>query len=127
MTPAERIKQAIEGFEGITSCSCGDPEPDADDPSRIYPGWVKFGIEKSELGWRLLEFLGWVTGDMLRAGERLEFFPTSPPPYLNEPGSCLSFVIEIHPLDGDEEERFTKVADFVDQCRKEYWPDCKPE
>jgi len=80
----------------------------------------------SELGWRVLEFLGWVTTDMLRAGERMEFFPTSPPPYLNEPGNCLSFAIEVHPKDGDQEERFAKIADFLNQCRRDYWPDCSP-
>lgn len=126
MTPAERVKQAVESFEGITGSSCGDPKPDDDDPSWIHPGWVKFEIEKTELGWRVLEFLAWVTGDMLRAGERLKFFPSSPPPYLNEPGNCLSFVIEVHPKDGDQEERFTKVADFINQCKEEYWSECKP-
>ena len=127
MTSIEKIKDVIASFEGITWCSCGGSTPHKEDSSRNDPGWVKFGIEKSELGWRLLEFLGWATTDMIRAGERLKLFPTSPPPYLNEPGNCLSFVIEIFPKDGDQETRFTKVAEFLNRCRLDYWADCKPK
>lgn len=126
MTPSEKIKIEVEAFEGITWCSCGDPYPYEDDPECTHPGWVKFGIEKSEIGWRTLEFLGWLSTDMIRAGERMELFPTSPPPYLNEPGECLSFVIEVHPKDGDENERFANIAAFIKNCREKYWSDCIP-
>jgi hypothetical protein len=86
---------------------------------------VKFGLEKSEVGWRTLEFLAWLATDMVRAGERLEFFPTSPPPYLNTPGACLSFVVECYPKDGDQDERFSKVAAFIESCRNQYWSQCR--
>jgi hypothetical protein len=122
---SEKIKNAIESFGGINWCSCGDPCPHEEDPKVINPGWVKFEIEKTERGWRILEFLAWLTTDMIRAGERIEFFPTSPPPYLNDPGKCLSFVIEIHPKDGDEDERFSRVASFIKECREKYWDQCK--
>ncbi len=62
---------------------------------------------------------------MIRAGERMEFFPTSPPPYLNKPGECLSFVIEIHPKNNDTEQRFDKIANFIKDCREKYWNECK--
>jgi len=126
MSSAQLVKDAISAFEGVTWINCGDPEPYDGDPLTMHPGWVKFGIEKSELGWRLLEFLGWLTSDMIRAGEKLEFFPNAPPPYLNEPGECLSLVIEIHPQDGDENIRFLKVAEFINDCREKYWEECKP-
>lgn len=125
MKPSEQIKQEIEYFEGVNWCSCNDPYPYEDSPEDIHPGWVKFQIEKSETGWRTLEFLAWLTTDMIRAGERMEFFPTSPPPYLNNPGKCLSFVIEIHPKNGDELERFSRIAAFIKDCREKYWNDCK--
>jgi len=88
-------------------------------------GWVKFTVAKSELGWRTLEFLAWVVGDMVAAGERLHFFPVAPPPYLNTPGQCLGFVTECYPLDGDQDSRFRKVAEFVHRCRKEHWAGCQ--
>lgn len=124
MRPVKRIEAAIRQFEAVVWCSSGYPLPNAKgEPTDA--GWVKFVLEKSELGWRTLEFLAWVCTDMIRAGERLEFFPTAPPPYLNTPGACLSFVIECYPLDGDQDERFQKVASFINACRKEYWASCR--
>jgi len=111
------VKKEISMFEGVTKSSCGDPEGGG-------PGWVKFRLEKSELGWRTLEFLAWIMTDMRRAGERLNFLPTAPPPYLNEPGDCLSLVLEVYPEDGDEAERFQKVAEFIQWSRTEHWEEC---
>ena len=71
-----------------------------------------------------MEFLAWLYSDMIRAGERLKLFPTSPPPYLNTPGECLSFVIECYPLDDDQDERFERVANFISWCREEHWTEC---
>ncbi len=72
--PIEQIKEAIGAFEAIAWASCGGP--DRSEPRSADCGWVKFQIEKSELGWRTLEFIAWVCSDMARAGERLQFFPT---------------------------------------------------
>ena len=63
---------------------------------------------------------------MVRAGERLKLFPISPPPYLNEPGKCLSFVIECYPVDGDKERRFAKVAEIHHVVPEADWADCRP-
>jgi hypothetical protein len=123
MSKVKKIEAAIKRFAAVAWCSSGYPLAAADGGSTDI-GWVKFGLRKSELGWRTLEFLAWVCTDMIRAGERLEFFPTAPPPYLNTPGDCLSFVIECHPLDGDQDERFQKVARFISFCRAKYWPRC---
>jgi hypothetical protein len=124
MTPVEEIEAAIKAYDGVSWTASGYPLPgDATSPA-ADTGWVKFGVEKSELGWRTLEYLAWVCGDMARAGERLQFFPTAPPPYLNTPGSCLSFVIECYPLDGDQDSRFKKVAEFINWCRTEHWAEC---
>jgi hypothetical protein len=121
---SDLIRQEIAVFKAITWCSCGDPSPS--DENRSSPGWVKFGLQKNELGWRTLEFLAWVCTDMTRAGERLCFFPTAPPPYLNTPGDCLSFVLEVYPLHDDYPARSAKVAEFIQYCRKKYWPECRP-
>jgi hypothetical protein len=127
MAPIKKVKRAIAAFEAVTWSSCGDPYPYPEEPKRVHPGWVEFGIQKSELGWRTLEFIAWTTTDMIRAGERIEFFPTAPPPYLNDPGDCLSFVIEIHPKDNDQDTRFSKIAKFITDLNKRYWDLCKPE
>jgi hypothetical protein len=123
MSTIGEIEVAIKRFEAVNWCSSGYPLKTSDG-STVDIGWVKFGLKKSEIGWRTLEFLAWTCSDMIRSGERLEVFPTSPPPYLNTPGDCLSFVIECHPLDGDQEERFSRVASFIQSCHDEYWDDC---
>jgi hypothetical protein len=85
--------------------------------------WLKFGLEKSEAGWRTLEFLAWIFGDMVEGGAPLIFFPVSPPPYLNQPGECLSFVVEIHPA---EDETYGKrIVEFMSRGLLSYWPQCR--
>src|SRR5437870_1408518 len=125
MTPIQEIEAEIRAFEAVTWCSSGDPPSKADGGDLADVGWVKFGLCKSELGWRTLEFLAWICVDMIRAGERIRFFPTAPPPYLNTPGDCLSFVIECYPLAGDQDKRFKKVAEFIQSCRTKHWPQCR--
>ena len=123
---SESIQEAVGAFEAVTWIACGDPSDDPSGNGYVGPGWVKFGIEKREVGWRTLEFLSWVCDDMIRAGERLRFFPIAPPPYLNEPGKCLSFVIECWPDNGDQKTRFPKVAEFITWCREHHWAECRP-
>lgn len=126
MMPIKEIEQAIKRFEAVSWSSSGYPlKGGREAEGSTDAGWVRFGIERSELGWRTLEFLAWTCTDMTRAGERLEFFPTSPPPYLNTPGESLGFVIECYPLNGDHSERFKKVAEFINSCREQYWPQCR--
>ena len=119
-SPIAEVEAAIKRFKAVEWSSSGYPIPcESGDP--IDGGWVKFGLQQSPLGWRTLEFLAWLCADMIRAEERLMFFPTSPPPYLNTPGECLSFVIECHPPDGEQDKRFRRVAKFIDSCRRKYW------
>jgi hypothetical protein len=121
-SPIAEVEAAIKRFEAVAWCSSGYPIS-CEHGEPIDAGWVKFGFQQTPLGWRTLEFLAWLHADMIRAGERLKFFPTSVPPYLNTPGECLSFVIECYPLHGDQDERFRRVADFINSCREKYWPD----
>lgn len=123
--PIDQIKQAIEAFTAVECASCGYPTETEDGEERIDAGWVKFKLCQDTLGFRTLEFLAWVVNDMLNAGERLHFFPVSPPPYLNVPGRSLSFVLECYPENGDEESRFKRIAEFIDWCRTEYWDECR--
>jgi hypothetical protein len=116
-TAISEIEAAIKHFVAVQWSSSGFPIP-CDDGESIDAGWVKFGLEQSALGWRTLEFLAWTYTDMIRAGERLKFFPTSPPPYLNTPGNCLSFIIECYPIGDDQDERFRRVANFINWCRE---------
>ena len=122
-TRVDEIEAAIKQFEAVVWSNSGYPMP-CKSGEPIHAGWVKFGFRQSPLGWRTLEFLAWIFTDMECAGERLQFFPTAPPPYLNTPGDCLSFVVECYPLDDDQDERFRCVANFIDSCRQEYWLDC---
>lgn len=55
---------------------------------------VVFDVERSEAGWRSLEFLAWVAHDMGRGDYDIQVRADSAPPYLNTPGSTLKFVLE---------------------------------
>jgi hypothetical protein len=125
MTPIAEVETAIKCFEAVEWSSSGYPLAGGDAGEPADAGWVKFGLRPSKLGWRTLEFLAWVCTDMAQAGERLRFFPTAPPPYLNTPGECLSFVLECYPKDGDQDQRFRKVAEFITWCHKERWAECR--
>lgn len=96
-----------------------------DSEKSVDAGWVKFQLCQDKLGFRTLEFISWAVTDMLKAGERINLFPISPPPYLNEPGKSLCFVLECYPEHGDQEARFRKVAEFIDWCRAEHWETCR--
>jgi len=125
MEPVEEIRRAIEAFAAVETVSCGYPLKIRDGEETIDAGWVKFQLTQDRLGFRTLEFLSWAVTDMLDAGERLRFFPVSPPPYLNEPGRSLSFVLECYAENGDHVVRFKKVAEFIDWCRAGHWDQCR--
>jgi hypothetical protein len=108
MADLVRVLNSFKGVRTIGSCG-GHRKP-------LKPGqwgagswYVKFGISRSDYGWFAMEFLAWVVNsDSRRAGANLEFFPTSPPPYLNEPGEMLCFVIE-----GRKPEKPEKFAEYL--------------
>jgi hypothetical protein len=116
----EDLRAAIESFPGTSWVSCGVQKE-----AESQVAWVKFGVKKSELGWRTIEFIAWLYTDMSRAGERVFLFPTAPPPYLNEPGQCLSYVLEVHAHDGGD-LRVDRVSQFVQQYMASYWAECQP-
>ena len=127
MTPIESLHKVISQFEGVNWANFGDPKPNRNDEEEWAPGWVKFGIEKNELGWRTLEFMAWAFEDLVKAKYRLFFFPTSPPPYLNEPGECLSFVVECYIDTPKDELKIEEMAQHLNKWFVSHWPSCKPE
>jgi hypothetical protein len=121
MTPTEHLRMTILELPGVSWASHGDPAVDEDgDPT---PGWVKFGLQHSELGWRALEFLAWVFEDLTRAGRHILFFPPSAPPHLNTPGRCLAFAVECYPNE-EYPDLIAEVNAFLLSRRSEHWDDC---
>ena len=86
--------------------------------------WAKMRYRKDATGHRSLEFLAWLTTDISRAGDPLYFFPTAAPPYLNDPGEVLSFVIEIYRNDM-KDSRFDETINFINDCYEKYYGACK--
>jgi len=125
-TPPQALRAAISRFEGVTWSNHGEPAPGLTDGKAVSPAWVKFGIEKSELAWRTLEFLAWAFDDMVRARKRLFFWPVSNPPYHNTLGECLSFVVECYIDQIDEQRGVQQIADHLADWQAKYWPRCKP-
>jgi hypothetical protein len=86
--------------------------------------WAKMRYQRNETGHRSLEFLAWVTTDMSRARDPISFYPTAAPPYLNEPGNVLSYVIQVYHNDL-KKGQFEKMIDFINQCHDDYYEQCK--
>lgn len=128
MEPMEELRTAITQFEGVVWSICGEPElSDGDD---VAIGWVNFALDKSEMGWRTLEFLSWaLMEDLKRAGYDLMLTPMSAPPYLNEPGNCLSFLLQVadDPDLAKQGRDIRDIAKFLDRVREENWPECRPD
>jgi hypothetical protein len=74
-----------------------------------------FIVQQTDHGWFALEFLAWATNnDDRRGGHHVLLLPIAPPPYLNEPGRSLQFVIE-----GSAGANATVLAARLDQLRAE--------
>ena len=113
----EKLKAALEELGGYQFLSSGHF-----DEANI--AWVKMRYEKNETGYRSLEFLAWLTTDMGRAGEPLTFAPSAAPPYLNEPGEVLCFVLRIY-CDDLDEGGFDGILAFIQKCTSEYYGACR--
>ncbi len=118
----------LNRFPGLhTIGSCGghsNPAPYQEPEGQWY---VSLQVDHNEEGWRSLEFLAWAVGDFKRAGRLLSLEVSSPPPYMNTPGQCLSFVLRgkdftpddlAAPLDEWREEDYVAVED--DEAFKAY-------
>ena len=91
-----RLVETINAFDGLTVIGgCGghpDPQPDQWPEGSWY---VMFTVQRTDQGWFALEFLAWaINNDYRRGGHQVLLSPIAPPPYLNEPGQSLQFVIE---------------------------------
>lgn len=113
----QRLVDALNAFDGIdTVGSCGGhPEPLKGGQWPAGSWYVKFRVDKTEHGWRALEFLAWALNhDYRRAGHNITMYPSAPPPYLNTPGQMLTFALE-----GYEGESADTLADWIDHLRQE--------
>ncbi len=113
----QRLVEVLNGFTGIgTLESCGGhPAP----RSHQWPEgewYLQFEVDHSEHGWFALEFITWVVTDYVRSGHNVILYPVAPPPYLNTPGSVLSFVLEGH---GGEDPN--DLAVWMDKTRRAYY------
>lgn len=107
---------AINIFDGLTTVGgCGghpNPQPDQCPEGSWY---VMFTVQRSDEGWFALEFLAWaINNDYRRGGHQVLLSPIAPPPYLNEPGQALQFVIE-----GNAGSDPTVLAGWLNRLRGE--------
>jgi hypothetical protein len=111
------LVEALNSYPGVATIgSCGGHEV-ITNPSQWEVGswYVKFDIEHNDTGWLVVEFLGWAINDDYRSTTtNVSFMPIAAPPYLNEPGECLHFVIE-----GYNGEDPDKLASFLKRVRRE--------
>ena len=103
---------AFEGIKTIGSCGGHDNPGPGQWPKNTW--YVKFEISRDDYGWFALEFLAWAINEAL-VNEHSILFPEAPPPYLNEPGKVLSFVIEGRDSNPDE------IAMILNKWRKEFY------
>jgi hypothetical protein len=111
------LVKALNEFEGVhTVGSCGGHENPSHGQWPAGTFYVKFDLDHTEHGWRALEFLAWFVNEVMANTEKgtATLMPVSPPPYLNTPGDCLSFVIE-----GYRELDPIKMAILLNRMRKQ--------
>jgi len=112
------LARALNSFPAVTTIgSCGGHDPILNPGQWPAGSWyMKFDIDPSELGWFVLEFLTWaVNDDYRRVHPEVLLLPIAPPPSLNHPGRCLSFVIECH--DGPVPNG---LAEFLNDVRPQF-------
>ncbi len=113
----QRLVDALNAFDGVqTHGSCGGhPEPLKGGQWPAGAWYVKFRVDKTERGWRALEFLAWLINNAYQRGEHhVTLYPVAPPPYLNTPGQVLSFALEGY--DGEDPDA---LAEWMDQVRRD--------
>lgn len=120
------LVQALNAFDGISTIgSCGghqNPKPGQ------YPAgswYIKLTVDRSDDGHFALEFLAWlINNDLRQPLSRIAIYPTAPPPWWNEPGRVLSYVIESNGEDPEYIASLVKRAhetEFISpQEMKEY-------
>jgi hypothetical protein len=111
-----RLVGAINAFDGLTvigGCA-GHPDPQTDQwPEGAW--YVMFTVQRSDEGWFALEFLAWaINNDYRHGGHQVLLSPIASPPYLNEPGQSLQFVIE-----GSVDANAAVLAAWLNQLRAE--------
>lgn len=112
----QQLVDALNAFAGIhTIGSCGGhPEPLKGGQWPAGSWYVKFRVDKTEPGWRALEFLAWLINNAYQRDEHhVTMYPTAPPPHLNTPGQVLAFALEGY--DGEDPDQ---LAEWMDQVRK---------
>ena len=112
----QRLVDALNAFDGIrTHGSCGghtEPLQGGQWPAGAW--YVKFRVDKTERGWRALEFLTWLINNAYQREEHhVRLYPVAPPPYLNAPGQVSSFALEGY--DGEDPD---VLADSKNQVRR---------
>jgi hypothetical protein len=80
---SKALVTAIQRYPGITEVAANDPREER---------WsVSFRVERSEVGWRTLEFFAWMNKDLWRGGYDTVLDAVAGPPQLNVPGEMLWF------------------------------------
>jgi hypothetical protein len=75
-------------------------------------------FDQNEAGGMALEFLAWAINRDYSAVHSVFLYPTSPPPYLNEPGQMLAFALEGQETEADE------LAHFLNMIREDSFIRC---
>lgn len=107
---------AINAFDGLTVIGGCGGHPDSRPDQWPQGSWyVMFIVQRSDPGWFALEFLAWaINNDYRRGGHQVLLSPIAPPPFLNEPGQSLQFVIE-----GDADSDAATLATWLNRLRAE--------
>jgi len=128
------LQKELKSFDGIERVKLTKAVEDQEDGG-VMPAAVSLAFTASAVGMHALEFLTWAVEDMSRAGAEVHMHLTAPPPWLNEPGSCLAVNLYVNPRSddpstkkalGEIEEEIREMADFLEQVRGMYWPLCHP-
>jgi hypothetical protein len=117
-----RALNAFPGIETIGSCG-GHDNPRGD---QAGPGlwWVLLTIDRTPDSWLSLEFLAWAVTRALGSDGGVTLEADAAPPYLNDPGKLLRFVLQRHHVDRTDQEADLFAA-TLDKLRTERFIDAQ--
>lgn len=116
IAPLVSVLNSFQGVSTVGSCG-GHKEPLSGGQWAEGTWYIRLEFADSAHGKFALEFLAWVINhDGRKAGSQVHLFPDALPPYLNEPGKMLSYLIEGH---GDDEP--VKKAAHLNAAKENFY------
>jgi hypothetical protein len=107
----------VIGLKGLSRVINSFPGLEVEEASRNAEQWhLMIKASQTADGWRSLEFVAWAVSDLKRGGFAVLLEATSPPPYLNEPGESLRFLLRGQ----TDDDGLSRIGEFIEEWQADY-------